>query len=154
MIIRRGRGISIFTVLFACLLTLPLAVLTSCQSATEKAAKEPAREPVVGRYQMASTPTRTLKLDTATGQTWFLDTDSSWKPLTSADSVEKKTRVIAEFVAESLIATEKYSPETGKIEVYTEAERKQKVDEAVKQAFDTYEHRKTAEQNNDPLGIR
>ena len=46
------------------LLTVPIALLTSCQSLTDK--------PTVGRYQMATTATKTLKLDTVTGQTWFL----------------------------------------------------------------------------------
>jgi hypothetical protein len=95
---------------------------------------------------MATTATKTLKLDTVTGQTWFLDADSVWKPLANADSTENKTRVIAEFVAESLIATKKYNPNSGQLETVTEAEKRQMVDAAVKQAFDAYEHPKTAEQ--------
>ena len=75
-----------------------------------------------------------------------LDADSVWKPLANADSTENKTRVIAEFVAESLIATKKYNSNTGQLETVTEAERKQMVDAAVKQAFDAYVHPKTAEQ--------
>ena len=127
------------------LLTVPIALLTSCQSLTDK--------PKVGRYQMATTATKTLKLDTVTGQTWFLDADSVWKPLANADSTENKTRVIAEFVAESLIATKKYNPNTGQLETVTEAERKQMVDAAVKQAFDAYVHPKTAEQYSRIKGL-
>ena len=128
------------------LLTLPVALLTSCQALTDKPTKEVARESSVGRYQMTSTPAKTLKLDTATGQTWFLDADSVWKPLANADSAEDKTRIIAELVAESLIATKKYNPNTGHLETVTDAEKKRMVDAAVKQAFDAYEHPKTAEQ--------
>jgi hypothetical protein len=53
---------------------------------------------------------------------------------------------IAEFVAESLIATKKYNPNNGQLETVTDAEKKQMVDAAVKEAFDAYEHPKTAEQ--------
>src|SRR5260370_27253700 len=113
-------------------LTMPIALLTSCQMLTDKPTKEGGHESSVGRYQMATTATKTLKLDTATGQTWFLDTDSVWKPLANADSAENKTRVIAEFVAESLIATKKYNPNNKQLETVSEAEKKQMVDLAVK----------------------
>ena len=126
---------------------LPVALLTSCQALTDKPTKEVTREPSVGRYQMTATPTKTLKLDTATGQTWFLDVDSVWKPLANADSTENKTRAIAEFVAESLIGdTKTYNPKSGHFDTVTDAKKKQMVDAAVKQAFDAYEHPKTAEQ--------
>ena len=129
------------------LLMLPVvALLTSCQSLTDKTTKEAAREASVGRYQMVTTPTKTLKLDTATGQTWFLDADSVWKPLASADGPENRARIVAEFVAASLIATKRYNPSSGQLETVTEAQRKQMIDAAVKQAFDAYEHPKTAEQ--------
>jgi hypothetical protein len=129
------------------LLTLAVvALLTSCQSLTDKPSKEVARETSVGRYQMVTTPTKTLKLDTATGQTWSLDADSLWKPLTNTDSPENKTRIIAEFVAESLIATKSYNQNSGQLETVTEAQKKQMAAAAVKQAFDAYEHPKTAEQ--------
>lgn len=123
-----------------------LSLLTSCHSLTDKLTKEVVQERSVGRYQMVTTATKTLKLDTVTGETWFLDADSRWKPLASADSTENKTRIIAEFVAESLIAAKKYNPKSGQLETLTEVEKKQMIDAAVEQAFDAYEHPKTAEQ--------
>jgi hypothetical protein len=36
-----------------------------------------------GRYQILSTGQKTLKLDTATGETWALE-NSQWKPLSTA----------------------------------------------------------------------
>src|ERR1017187_340426 len=63
-------------VLGAALLLLPVALGTSCDRVGDSARTAP-----VGRYQMLSVQNRTLKLDTSTGQTWFLDTDSAWKPL-------------------------------------------------------------------------
>src|SRR5277367_4894578 len=66
---------------------LPIALFSSCQLPTaDKPAKEAPREPMVGRYQMVTTPGKTLKLDTATGATWFLDADSLWKPLPTEGS--------------------------------------------------------------------
>ena len=136
------------------------ALFTSCQPSTatkprppvesfespDKSLREGARETSNGRYQMVSTPTKLLKLDTATGQTWFLDADSVWKPLANADSTENKARIIAEFVAQSLIATKTYNQNTGRLDAVTKAQEKEMVDAAVKQAFDAYEHPKTAEQ--------
>lgn len=34
-----------------------------------------------GRFQILNTQTKTLKLDTATGDTWFLDADGVWRPV-------------------------------------------------------------------------
>ena len=111
-----------------------------------KSPTEDAREKSSGRYQIVSTPTKTVKLDTATGQTWFLDADSVWKPLTNDDSPENKARIIAEFVADSLIATKIYNATSGQLDTLTEVQKKERVEDAVKKAFDAYEHPKTAEQ--------
>lgn len=66
-----------------------------------------------------------------------------WKKteeLDNLDGNENKTRAIAEIVAESLIATKRYNPNTGQIEPVTESEKRQMIDAAVRQAFDTFEH--------------
>jgi hypothetical protein len=133
------KALYLLAVIASALLCAPTAI-------TQSQPKAAAQESSVGRYQMATTATKTLKLDTVTGQTWLLDADSVWKPLANADSPENKTRVIAELVAESLIATMRYNPNSHKVETVTEVEKKQMVDAAVKQAFDAYDHPKTAEQ--------
>jgi hypothetical protein len=99
---------------------------------------------VVGRFQTVVTGTKTLKVDTANGQTWILDTDSVWKTLPTDGSAENKTRVVAELVAEFL--TKSFNTSTGQLEALSETEKKRRIDEVVKQALDTYEHPKTAEQ--------
>jgi hypothetical protein len=66
-----------------------------------------------GRYQMVATPTRTLRLDTTSGQTLFLDAGSNWKPLASAEYPENKARIVAELVADSLIGAKMYNPISG-----------------------------------------
>ena len=75
------------------LLTLTMALLTSCQSPTmDKPAKAAVQESAAGRYQILATPTKTLKLDTVTGQTWYLDDRGAWVALpqnTSGGSTSK-----------------------------------------------------------------
>lgn len=116
--------------------------------ATDNPARQVGQEASVGRHQMVTTPTMTLKLDTATGQTWSLDADSVWRPLASAGNPEDKARMIAEIVAESLITAKKiYNPTSGQFDTVTEAQKKEMVEAAVRKAFDTYAHPKTAERD-------
>jgi hypothetical protein len=85
------------------LLAALIALLTSCQSLTDKPTGgvglpkvgdtfrggkvltvekvQDAPESSVGRYQMATTATKILKLDTVTGQTWVLGANGVWEAL-------------------------------------------------------------------------
>ena len=109
-------------------------------AATDKPSKKVAQATSVGRYQTVTTPTKTLMLDTATGQTSFQDADSVWKPLTTTESPENKARVVAELVAESLITTKTYNPSSGQFDTPTKAQKKEMVEAAVSKAFDAYAH--------------
>ena len=66
------------------LLAAPIALLASCQSPADKPPKAVTQESSVGRYQMMTTATKTLKLDTVTGQTWYLDAGGAWEALPQA----------------------------------------------------------------------
>lgn len=97
-------------------------------SPTVKPEKSATKEALAGRYQMISTPTKILMPDTTTGRTWFLAPNSVWQPLEIADGYKNETRMVAELVAESLIAPIKIYNPNGRIEPLTEAQKKQRVD--------------------------
>jgi hypothetical protein len=116
-------------------------------SPTVKPENSATKEALAGRYQMISTPTKILMLDTTTGRTWFLAPNSVWQPLEIADGYKNETPIVADLVAESLIAPiEIYNPNNGRSEPLTEAEKKQRVDAAVKQAIEQYENTRIAGQ--------
>ena len=76
------------------LLILPIALLASCQDAMKRTAEQP-----LGRFQIVTTQTQTLKIDTTSGQTWFLDADVGWKllpdsPVAAAESGPYNTYLV------------------------------------------------------------
>ena len=76
--------------------TIPLALMMGVvmvwgQNAANGKKLRPSEKSTLGRFQILNTQSKTLKLDTATGDTWFLDTDGVWKPV-----LEKDTTIAAE----------------------------------------------------------
>ena len=130
------------------LLAAPIALLTSCQSLTDKPPKAVAQESPVGRYQMMTAATKTLKLDTVTGQTWYLDASGAWEALpqgTSGSSNAKSGELYNTF---TVVA--KRPP----LDSFFQAEgkRPKPVDDLIRAIPDVISVKRV--DPNDPLGIR
>ena len=126
-------------------LAAPIALLTSCQSPTDKPPKAVAQESSVGRYQMVTTATKTLKLDIVTGQTWNLDAGGAWVPQSiPAGSNSKSSEPYNTFV---VVAKR---PPLSAFE--TEGKRPKPIDDLIRAIPDVISVKRV--DPNDPLGIR
>jgi hypothetical protein len=130
------------------LLAAPIAMLTSCQSLTDKPPKAAAQESPVGRYQMITTATKTLKLDTVTGQTWYLDAGGSWEILPQGASGDSASTSGEPYNTFTVVA--KRPPLASFSE--PEGKRPKPVDDLIRAIPDVISVKRV--DPNDPLGIR
>jgi hypothetical protein len=127
--------------------TVPIALLTSCQALTDKPTKEGARESSVGRYQMATTPTKTLKLDTVTGETWFLNANGAWEALPQVTSRGRASKSSEPYNTFEVIAKR---PDLSVFDL-PEVKRPKPIDELIRALPDVISVKRV--DPNDPLGI-
>lgn len=134
------------------------------------------------QYEILTAQGRTLKLNTVTGQTWLLDEDSIWKPVSeNAERSDSSRRSytgpplssfehgapgcaapglnaqqlgsIVEAAVEPLIAAAKYNPKTQQLEPMSADARNLEIQSAVKRAFAAYSRIQPQFNPDDPLGV-
>ena len=102
----------------------------------------------VGRYQMATTATKILKLDTVTGQTWVLGANGAWEALPHLTSASPASKSSEPYNTFEVIATR---PPLSDFEL-PEGKRPKPVEELIRALPGVVSVKRV--HPNDPLGIR